>query len=739
MIERNVIVYGQWTFRDEDIHSGNIYLATSLMSDTLEANTFSATVECADREIIEFERNAPLTYYHRGVQRGIYYVQSVTRVGPTTYTISATSAIGLLIEGLHYGGIYTGQTVAEVLPSICGTVPYVVKTNLRDIALYGWLPIASPRDNLAQVLFAVGAVIKTDLDGVLHIEGLWDGISGTLGRDRMYMGPSVDYEANVTKVVVTEHQYVEGGEETDLFEGTAQDGDLITFDEPMYDLQATGITILESNANYARVSAGSGTLKGRAYIHNTRQITQDVLQANEPNVKTVTEATLVSLVNSLAVAQRVANYYKSVQTINAPAVYRGELPGDLLSAWHPYDLEAVSACLESADINLSNTVQATESLLVGFSPLGTENTEYFENRVVLTGEGDWVVPSGAQNVIAVLIDAGQDGEAGEDGTIGVQPWGDGRTENNSQVVPENQTVSVSSSGNTSAGTAGVGGAAGKGGLGGRILQVTVDVSSISTIHYKCGSVADGAETTFGNNTSANGSRSASGYIDPITGDIFAKPGNDGIPGGNGGGPGQNGDDAGSAKGGAPASGGSVSRSDSWDSFATVLFFYKTTANFQIGDGGGGGAGGDGDAGGAAYLPATPYCERTRAQGYVIIGGSGGNGKDGNDGLNYGCGGDGGSGGGGAGAGGSGSCNATNEAYWTTAGAHEGEQHRVGAAVTALISRADDVTPGKGGKAGKGKDGCVIVYYSLPVVSESGPIVTSQNKYFLDKYGRKVVV
>lgn len=133
MSERNKIIYSQWTFVDKDIQSGSIYLATSLMSDTLEANTISATVECSDKSIIDFERNTPLTYYNRGQQKGIFYVQSISRIGPELYEISATSAIGLLIEGLHYGGIYTGQTVAEVLPGICGTVPYVIKTNLRDI------------------------------------------------------------------------------------------------------------------------------------------------------------------------------------------------------------------------------------------------------------------------------------------------------------------------------------------------------------------------------------------------------------------------------------------------------------------------------------------------------------------------------------------------------------------------------------------------------------------------------
>ena len=51
-MNRNTIVYSQWTFTDDDIHSGNMYLAMALMSDALEANTFTATVECADRSII---------------------------------------------------------------------------------------------------------------------------------------------------------------------------------------------------------------------------------------------------------------------------------------------------------------------------------------------------------------------------------------------------------------------------------------------------------------------------------------------------------------------------------------------------------------------------------------------------------------------------------------------------------------------------------------------------------------
>ena len=748
MSERTQIVYEKWTFSDEDIHAGNMYLAMALMSDALEANTFSATVECTDSSIIDFQRNAPLTYYYKGRQRGIFYVQSVTREGPTTYTISATSAIGLLIEGLHYGGIYTGQTVEQVIPSICGTVPYAIKTNLRDIALYGWLPVASPRDNLSQVLFAIGATVKTDLDGVLHIEGLWDGISNTLPKDHMYQGPSVDYEAKVTQVVVTEHQYTEGGEQKELFDGTAQDGDIITFDEPMYNLQATGFAIVESGANYARVTAGPGTLTGNAYIHNTRQVTMDVLAANEPNVVTVTDATLVSLVNSMAVAERVANYYKSYQTINADADYQGEIPGDLLSAWHPYDQEAVSACVESADINLSNTLKASENLLVGFIPPQIAEEEIFENRVVLTGEGDWQVPEGATNVIAVLIDGGAAGQAGAAGEQATVPWNDFDQKSQNASLNPGGTSQVSSSVQAGNGTAGSGGIGGNGGTGGRVLRTSVDVTGINSIHYKCGSAAgygESTETTFGALTSVNGARSQSGYTDPITGEIYATPGEKGEDGGAGGAAGEDGEGRTGASGGEAMNGGTRTKTATRRQNIPVTGYpyidYDAEATFQIGSAGGGGAGGKGENGGNAEYVEEPVLSidgayQCSAYGYSLRGGDGGNGGDGEDGANYGCGGSGGCGGGGAGANGNISVSAT-----LSATASEGDH---GSLEVSLLLRTSAnprtaANAGTGGAGGAGAAGCVIIYYGIPETVGYGQLVTSDQKYFIDRFNRRLVV
>lgn len=529
------IQYLNWTFGPDKIRDGNLYLVTSLLNSSLEVNVLSATVECDDRSILDFERNTPLSYYTQPDRPMIFRVQSIKRAGPNTYAISATSTLGLLSEGQHYGGIYTGQTAQEVIASICGTVPFTIKHNLEEIKLYGWLPIASPRDNLVQVLFAIGASLKTDLDGVLRIEGLWDGISGTVTRNDMYTEAAAEYDGKVTQVIVSEHQYVPWTEEKQLFEGTAQAGDIITFDEPMHSLKADGFSIQASGANWARVSAGSGVLSGKTYIHNTRQITKDVWPAKEPNVKTVKDATLVSLVNSQDCAQRLADYYRCRERVDAPVVYRGELPGDRLATYHPFDKTGVAACLESADITLSNTLKAQEKSLVGFVPKQFEQAVIYTRHEVLTGTGIWEVPEGTTSVHAVLIAGGDGGQAGYDGEDG---------KNGVSVM-----LSHIGTGIGLAGKGGSGGRSGMGGPGGKILAIDIDLTDVSYIEYFSGPGGSGGlqngelgeqgkatTLTVGNNvyTTDDGSSSPIGYTDVVTGSVFAEPGDKGIDGAKGG-------------------------------------------------------------------------------------------------------------------------------------------------------------------------------------------------------------
>lgn len=746
----NQIVYGQWTFTDTQIHSANVYLSTSLMSDSLEANTFTADVDCTDRSIIDFERNAPLVYSHKGMQVGIFYVQDIVRIGPTTYTISATSAIGLLIEGLHYGGIYSGETVEEILPGICGNVPYEVKTNLRDTALYGWLPVASPRDNLSQVLFAIGATVKTDLNGILRIESLWNGLSGNVGEDKLYRGQSVEYGAKVTQVVVTEHQYTEGTEEAELFTGTTQQGDIITFDEPMHNLVASGFSVTESGANYAIVTAGTGTLTGKKYIHNTRQVTRTVdPYTNSENVKSVTEATLVSLVNSVAVAERLVNYYKCQETINGDIVLDQQATGDVVTTYHPYDLETVQACIESLEINVSNTLRATATQLVGYVPPQFEQIVTYDEHELLTGSGSWTVPDGVTEIRLVLIAGGQagyNGERGEDCPAGGSIVYRDDDEQSNPVSPgQTGTASASASRTANGGSAGQGGDGGNAGTAGNVYQTTIDVTPGDSISYSCGAGgssngAAGGQTTFGSLTSADGGVLPNGYTDVVTGITYALGGVAGEAGGNGGSNGSSGQSVGGASGGSGYRGDSDSRTERGES---GWLEWTGTASYSDGGAGGGGAGGrsggiNGSNGGDAIesvwgqLLWQHGAESTYG---ACASGSGGRGANGAAGATYGSAGSGGGGGGGGGA----ISNATVSAQQNTSFRNTGSSTSyVDARAEVSIRPRSGGDGGAGGAGGAGAAGCIIIYYGVAKTVKTGAIIGSDNLIRLDKYGRLMV-
>ena len=677
----NTITYLDRTFDAHDVISGNAYYARPLNSASLEIDTFSFDVQSDDTSLTEFIRNTPLTFYHDGNQMGIFYVQTISRTSINTYHFTCTSAVGLLDETYHDGGIYTGETVREVCTEICKPLTCYVKSNIANIKLYGWLPIATRRENLTQVLFAVGATLKVDYNGAIRIEGLWDGQSSEITASEMYAGGSVKYATPVTEVIVTEHAYSQSATETtELFKGTTSAGDKITFDEPCYDLAASGFSILASGANWATVSAGSGVLTGKKYTHVTRQAMQQIkpkireLVTQSDNTVKVESATLVSLVNATAVAKRLAEYYSHNERINYKIATKREVPGDVVKITHPYGGEA-TGCIENVDITVSGKLAAEESVLVGYKPQDIGEQEYYDTVEVLTNTGIWTAPENVTSARIVLIGGGQGGSCGNKGEDG-----DKEGKNNA---------------------GGAGGLGGAGGAGGKIYIVNIQVAQGTTYAIVIGTggtggiYSDGNEvagslggdTTFGNYTSADGSTSSTGYTDTTTGTFYANTGNKGVSGGAGGAGGQKG----------------VSRSENGEDVGTYKGGKGSTStegvHLTYGGGGGGAAMGndgkngavsdyygDGGAGGnATIIPEIPVT--------LGMGGTGG-----------------------AGGGGGGGC-ATGTRWRGTGG-----------------------TGGAGSNGGDGAPGCVLIYYRLPkALSASGAVHDKNGKIISDKYGRRLVV
>lgn len=674
---------------------------SSLSFDTVSVEVCTTTIGA---QLSSLPNNTPIIVYRGGEIKARFVSSGVSRIGPVTYQLTGRSPMGALTGMVHTGGIYTGQTVEDVVKEICGNIPSLIKSVYAGVKLYGWLPYAdgkerSARDNLAQVLFAIGAYLRTDLNGVLRIEPLWDGTASLIDVDRSYAGGTVKYDSPISAVTVTEHQYVAGTEAKELFSGTAQNGDIITFSEPMHSLSATGFTILESGANYAKISAGTGALTGKAYIHNTRLITQPVTAGAVENIKSVTDATLVSLVNSYAVAKRLADYYRCRETITNDIVSGHEKPGHVVSVYHPYDKKMVSACIQSLDTTMSATLKSSMEALVGFTPAQPEQAEYFSERVLLTGSGTWTPPEGAEAVTAVLIGDGQDGTAGQNGE---------------GVALTGQTIPNTCSGSFPSASAGKGGKAGSPGSGGKIFQITMDITPGMSFSY---ATSQNGEAVFGSHSSAEGSASPNGYYDDVTGKTYARQGAVGYDGGDGGAPGKSGRSVAGYKGGYGSQAGEYTKRMTENNIR-----YTQTFKHQ-------GIGGPGAAMGTAvtwgpsvFSVALPtFIPNIRITGSA----PGASAVPGADGENYGDGG--GAGHGGGGAGGIGSCSIS------MSPTPPSTQHQ------SINFSGDLQHGGSGSKGGKGQPGCIILFYGKKKTIKSGPLVQKGGGLFFDRLNKLFIV
>jgi hypothetical protein len=334
------------------------------------------------------------------------------------------------------------------------------------------------------------------------------------------------------------------------------------------------------------------------------------------------------------------------------------------------------------DINMSNTLKAHTEIIADYSPEGAGN--FFDELAVISENGTWTVPSGVSKIRVAVIGGGDGGYSGAQGKNG----GDGQS----------STSGIGLAWGTW-GDGGQGGSKGKGGLGGRILVLSLNVKEGQSFNVTIGSGGEGGvcsgfentpgtegtDTTFGEYSSANGTRSATGYADLFGSTAYGLPGVDGLADGAdgiGGGAGNEGQPEGDTitiDGVTYVCGkrGETARAVHNNSQGTV----ESMAAGGGGNGGGAAAGANGFDGADGQAWADSY-------GAGAVGGDGGNGATasihGHDGAAFGSGGQGGCGGGGGGGGGSG-------AFSAVVGGSGGKG-------------------GLGSNGGAGAHGCVLIYY-----------------------------
>ena len=384
----------QLTFADEGnfdgvLLEGSFYNETSLLEDELSIDTMKIRVRSINTSypLHNFIYGSQVTFYKDDALYGKYYLVSVERQTKNEYILNVQSSIGLLDDTMHYGGIYSGEYASSIIEDIIGgKIAYTEHNIFSKIKVYGWLPVATRRENLKQLLFAVGGCVKKK-NGDVYFTTLTVDAPKAIPENKVFDTGKITYDSPASRIEVVEHQFskVDSVPSEEVYSGeivgssfvtpkgySVSDAALVTWDKPYHSLTFSDCTLLnnEMGVNYAVVSAsGSATISGKPYIHSKMIVSRDKENyEGKEKVAKVENATLVTLANSNSVADKVMAYYDSPCTLSGAIVMDGEKPLDNITMPNQFE-EENTGMIKSIEGTLGKQITKGElELRIGYNP-----------------------------------------------------------------------------------------------------------------------------------------------------------------------------------------------------------------------------------------------------------------------------------------------------------------------------------------------------------------------------------
>ena len=384
----------QLTFADEGnfdgvLLEGSFYNETSLLEDELSIDTMKIRVRSINTSypLHNFIYGSQVTFYKDDALYGKYYLVSVERQTKNEYILNVQSSIGLLDDTMHYGGIYSGEYASTIIEDIIGgKIAYTEHNIFSKIKVYGWLPVATRRENLKQLLFAVGGCVKKK-GGDVYFTTLTVDAPKAIPESKVYDTGKITYDSPASRIEVVEHQFskVDSAPSEEVYSGeiigssfitpkgySVSDAALVTWDKPYHSLTFSNCTLLnnEKGVNYAVVSSsGSATISGKPYIHSKMIVSRDKENYNgKEKVAKVENATLVTLANSNSVAEKVMAYYNSPCTLSGAIVMDGEKPLDNITMPNQFE-EENTGMIKSIEGTLGKQITKGDlELRIGYNP-----------------------------------------------------------------------------------------------------------------------------------------------------------------------------------------------------------------------------------------------------------------------------------------------------------------------------------------------------------------------------------
>lgn len=506
---------------------------TSLMEEYTTSGDEQYVVDSGD--LMDYTRGDPVQVYKDGAFFREFYLDSIQQRDGGIFEFSCISAVGLLAERYHRGGVYFGATVGTIVEEVMSGIEYDISADVESLALYGWLPYDTARANLSRILFATGASLMKNTQGAPYIRFNQPGTAANVDG-RTYYERNVLPVGKYGQIELVEHTFYNstGQAEVVLFDNTndvAASGSLIVFKDPVAAVRAVGLTVADWGANWAIVS-GTGILYGTPYVHIQRLLTAPTgLSSGE--VKNISDNALVSRLNSGNVLQRLVAYYGGAEIYTLAIKQEGERAGSLIT------FPALSGSQErgyirASDARASSFIRADLEVVTNWAPtgLGNQYSEYF--IITADSSGTITIPAAhvGKKALVVLFGGAEGGQGGFDGETGGK-----------STSPDTDASSWWD-GPIYGGLGGEGGAGGAPGGCGRFLQFEIESLAASYSGHigagGAGGAHDGEQGSLGEDTELDDWSTAAGYIPEgpyvnlIDGTIYGEPGTPGAAGKAGG-------------------------------------------------------------------------------------------------------------------------------------------------------------------------------------------------------------
>ncbi len=247
------------------------------------------------------------------------HIRSSSRQGNDYYTIRSEAGAGLLQE-LFLGGVYTNEPLDSLLKQIFEDGRYELHPLLAGERITGYLPACKKAKALQQLTFAVGAQALITETGDFFIRPLYESVLASFDRENIFADINATTYARYGRVELAAHTYaLSENEVTLLYQHEVYGNDvLFTFSTPHHSYQITGGRLVETGANYVRITAsGPVTVVAKTYSHTAQICSKENPAATPEEITNTLHINTMTLINK-------DNAQRILDRVYALAQYRQE-------------------------------------------------------------------------------------------------------------------------------------------------------------------------------------------------------------------------------------------------------------------------------------------------------------------------------------------------------------------------------------------------------------------------------